>query len=149
MLAAGLGQVSSSRYFVMFEADLPNDAIFAASGDISVPGGRNVGEAFVKALRSRAISASDPKQCEFYGWEITANVNGVELWMLLQGLENWLLIVEDGSGKKSWFGKAKEPPLGTLQMIDDVIKQCPMFSSISWFTRKEFEAGKQAGSPSP
>lgn len=141
--------MSSSRSFVTFDADFPDDAVFAASGDISVPGGRNVGAAFVEALRSRAISVSDPKQYEFYGWEFTANVRGTEIWMLLQGLEDWLLIIEDRSGKKTWFGKAQEPPLESLQLIDDVIKQCPMFSNAAWFTKKEFEAGALGGSPSP
>jgi hypothetical protein len=41
----------------------------------------------VDALRSRTISASDPNQYDFYGWEITANISGKELWMLLQGSE--------------------------------------------------------------
>ena len=141
--------MSNLRTFVTFDADMPDDAVFASSGDISVPRGRNVGEAFVEALRSRAVSASDLNQYEFYGWEITADVSGNEIWMLLQCSETWLLIIEDRSGKKTWFGKAQEPPLGSLKLIDDAIKRCPRFSNVLWFTQKEYDAGMQQGSPYP
>lgn len=141
--------MTKSRSFVTFNADFADDAVFAASGDIITPRGRNVCEDFVRTLRSKDVSVSNPMQYEFYGWEFTANISGAEMWFLLQSAENWLLIIEDRSKKKTWFGKIHDISSETLQVIDEVIAESHLLSNAQWFTKKEFESGTDRGSPDP
>ena len=141
--------MGSHRNFVTFEADLPDDTVFAESGDISVPGGRNVCAELVEIFRSEGMSTSDPEQHEFYGWELTANLHGTETWVLLQRTEPWLLIIENRSQKSSLFRKTPTPTDASLNFIDYALKKSGKFSNVSWFTRNEYESGLQVGNPVP
>ncbi len=137
------------RTFVTFEANLLDDAEFAESGDISVPGGLKVCEVLIDAIRGESLWVSDPEQHESYGWQFTAKFRDTDVWMLLQKTELWLLIIECRSGKSGWFSRTQKLSADSTKLIHDALKRVPEFSNISWFTRREFEAGAQVGSPIP
>lgn len=141
--------MTSQRSFVTFDADLPEDSVFADSGDIEVPGGRNVSELLAEQLRLRRWSVCNPVQRDYYGWEFSGEVNGVETWMLLQSGEPWLLIIEGRRKRAFWFPKAIEPSDQSLERIDEVLKSCGQFGGISWHTKQDYDAGRHGGSPSP
>ena len=137
------------RTFVTFEASLPDDAVFAESGDVSVPSGRNICEVLIANMQSEGIVASDAEQHESYGWEFTAKIDGAEVRILVQWVEPWLMILENRSGRSGVFRRAREPSASSMNLIHDVLKQVMEISNISWFTRGEFESGSRVGNPNP
>jgi hypothetical protein len=139
----------SQRSFVTFNADLSDDAVFTESGDIEVPGGRNVSELLVQQLRLQGWTACNPVQRDYYGWEFSGEVDGIETWMLLQSGESWLLIIEGRKKRAFWFSKAIEPSEQSLKRIDEVLKRCGQFDCISWHRKQDYDAGLHGGGPSP
>jgi hypothetical protein len=69
--------------------------------------------------------------------------------MMLQDPDPWLLMIEDRSGKSGWFRKKKEPSDAALNSIHDLLKTVGRISSISWFTREQYESGAEVGNPIP
>ena len=141
--------MSASRTFVEFDSDFPDDSVFSDSGELAFPGGRNMFLSIINELKSRGVLFSEINQYKFYGWEIVADINGSKTWLLLQGLERWLLIIEDRSAKKGWFNRPAAPSIETLNVIDDAMKNCENITNISWFSRKDYESGRRFCHPVP
>lgn len=141
--------MTSQRTFVTFDADLPDDSVFNDGGDIEVPGGRNVSERLAEQLRLQGWSVSCPEQRDYYGWEFTGELNGIESWMLIQSGESWLLIIEGRKKRIFWFPKASEPSKESLKRIDEALQVCTSFRHVSWHTKREYETGSRGGNPSP
>jgi hypothetical protein len=141
--------MTSHRSFVTFNADLPDDSVFTNGGDIEVPGGRNVSELLAERLRLHGWSVRDPVQRDYYGWEFSGEVDGIETWMLLQSGEEWLLIIEGRRNRFFWFPKAIEPSEQSLKCIDEILKSCSHFEGISWHSKQDYDAGRQGGSSCP
>jgi hypothetical protein len=141
--------MGNNRTFVTFESSLPSDAVFAESGDVDVSPGRNICEKLIADIRCEGIVVSEPVQREFYGWEFTVQLEENIVWILLQWVEPWLLIIENRGDKSGWFRKAREPSDHSLTFINDVLNKAGVFSGILWFARSEFEAGSPVGSAAP
>jgi hypothetical protein len=141
--------MTDQRTFATFDADLLDDSEFSEAGDILVPGGRSICAELAQLLSIEGFQISKPTQHEFYGWEMTVERDDISTWILLQGGEPWLMIVEGRSGMLGWLGKSKSPSEQVLALLDATIKKCSHFSKVAWFTRKEYESGGQDGSPTP
>ncbi len=141
--------MTSQRSFVTFNANLPDESVFTDSGDIQVPGGRNVSELLAEQLRLQGWTVCTPVQRDYYGWEFSGEVDGIETWMLLQSGEPWLLIIEGRKKRAFWFPKSIEPSEQSLKRIDAVLKSCGQFEFISWHSKQDYDAGIHSGSASP
>lgn len=141
--------MNEQRTFVTFNAVFPDDFEFLESGDIAVPGGRNICNVIMGILQNLGLTVSKPEQHQFYGWELTAKKDGCEYWFLLQYPESWLLIAQDKTGI---FGRMKSQATSfgaTLADLNQKLAEDERFSNIRWFAKGEYENGKSLGSKTP
>lgn len=89
--------------FATFEADPTDDSEFSDAGEIVIPRGRGLSEALTQALERQGFKVPQWVQHEFYGWKATVELSGQKCWLLLQGGEPWLLIVEERNGLVGWM----------------------------------------------
>lgn len=119
--------------FVTFEVDLPDDVELSEAGDIVIPGGRNVCNELIQMLKSEGVKVSDPIQRDYYGWEVSIQLRDQKFWILLQGGERWLLLVERRSGVLRWIGKSKKTAFHEfLTLLSAAMKKDKRFRNVSW-----------------
>ncbi|MCY2931609.1 MAG: hypothetical protein NTV86_19380 [Planctomycetota bacterium] len=140
------------RTFATFRATgFPDESQWTASGSPLVPDGRSVSGAIVSALQSLGHQVSEPAQHSFYGWAFT--VTGVKRaeWCLLQGGDPWLFLVEEK--QPAWrrlvaCGESADL-LAVLHALDHALKGDSRFSSVQWFTKRDYETGVRQGAETP
>jgi hypothetical protein len=135
---------TSVRTFVTFEADFPDDSVWDAKENLMVPGGRVLATWLRERLQDRGLECSGVAQQRFYGWRFDATVRDEPVECILQGGHPWLLISEP---KTSLLGRlVGHVDRSALEVvassIHDILKRDLRFSSVRWFTRKDYEAGK-------
>ncbi|AZI37932.1 hypothetical protein NT2_13_00190 [Caenibius tardaugens NBRC 16725] len=128
--------MTGQRCFATFSAEVPDDWEFSEAGEILIPGGRGVCLLIMRHLQNLGLDVSEPKQHQFYGWELKGEWDGSQFWFLLQYPDPWLLISEDKTGIIG-FLKPERPSLTHLlrrfniEMSDD-----DHFHNIQWFAKK-------------
>jgi len=123
-----------------FQADFPDDAEWSAEGDLLVPGGKAVTEAIVAGLKARNMAVGEVTQHEWYAWAFS-----VERYScVVQGNEDWLVIVEDNAGmlKKALRGAETSGEFEAfLNTFHDVLTTDQRISDVHRYTRAEYERG--------
>jgi hypothetical protein len=133
------------RDFVTFDANSPDDAEWDQNENLVIPGGRAVAQALTRGLQDKQLSCSPVVQHGDYGWEFEINVAKGRVWCVLaQAEDRWLLILEE---KKSligrMFGSGHGSVFGEIQgKIHETLSSDTRFTNILWFTRADYEAGK-------
>lgn len=139
------------RNWVSFKSTVPDDSEWTPAGDISVPGGRTISTSIAAFLINRGFEVSSVEQHSFYGWAFDVRSDDCRAWCLLQDADPWLLIVEQRKGGLSWL-RGSEPTarmetlLNTLGMLMSAESE---YSSVCWYTRREYEAGHMGGAERP
>jgi hypothetical protein len=142
--------LAMKRTFVTFNAALPDQAEWTEQGSPLVPGGKGIAVALSESLRGTGLCLSEVTQCSFYGWAFEITFPKTKIWCLLQAGETWLLLLEERKGVFGLFQFEGSSQLdSTLRAVDQALKQDHRFSSIRWYTKREYEAGRQGGSNSP
>jgi hypothetical protein len=133
------------RNFVTFEAQFPDDAVWNEAGKPLVPAGHGIAIAFQVRLKERGFKCSEPKQHKFYGWSFEALSERVCIWLLFQGGGPWLLIAEPKrSILAQFFGRGRGPDFEeSLGILHEILRSDKRFSNARWFTRSEYERGKE------
>lgn len=138
--------MTQQRTFVTFDAAFSDDAEFSSSGEIVIPGGRNVCLVIANLLADQELEVSEPSQHDFYGWEVTAKKEGHVFWFLLQYPGPWLLLAKDKHGVADKHGVSLGKVLNNLA---NAMNEDGRFSGLSWFTKAEYERGQTVGNPLP
>ena len=147
-----MGLLMERRNFVEFDADFPDDAVWDEDGNNLVPGGQAIAEYLRNQLRERGLPTSKLVQHHFYGWAFEISSEEVDVWCLLQGGGDWLLIVDPrlslierlvGSSRLSGFDKVRS-------ILHDILSNDSHFAKVMWYTRRDYESGRSdRGQPSP
>lgn len=139
------------RTFVTFEADFPEDWEWDPKGNLVVPGGLGVARAIVSAIRSTGSSATEPVQHSFYGWSFEFASGSVAVWSVLQYPGPWLLQVEPRRKGLARLVKWSFPAdfERVLETLHGLLSADRRFSRLQWFTRNEYESGRQKGFDTP
>jgi hypothetical protein len=129
------------RTYATFEWSAEEKNIFSASGDVAIPGGRNILSVVRASLVQRGYNVSEVAQNESYGWSFQTEANGVRVWSMLQFSEPWLLIT---SVPLRWLQRIKGRPVSaSLASVVNGLHECLRASSLAsklqWFSREEFE----------
>ena len=134
-----------------FEASFSNDAEWDDQGRPIVPPGRSIAQTIAEELSSRGASVSRPTQHSFYGWAFDITFEGCEAWSLLQFPGPWLLLIEEkrDRSQRPVGSRSSVPMSRLLREVDEVLKDRERFSSVQWFTKKEYESGSQQGAHTP
>ena len=155
------------RAYVTFE-DAENPALAVGDADSfdSPPPGRALADDLAQALQQAGLSASYPvSQWESYGWEFTMNVDGRDVWFMLQSTAwpaseegspsdpsgEWLVISDT---PRRFLEKLRgltfeESHQKAVTILASVLAQ-PRFTNIRWFTKEEFESqGGRGEVPGP
>lgn len=135
--------------FATFKADLPDDGEFSRSGEIITPAGRVLSGVLTRLLEIRGFKVNEWTQHEFYGWQVTVELDSKEYWILLQGGKPWLLIIEMRPGLLGWLQKREVAFKQVLTAIDSALKTDERVMNVSWFTREEYEKGSLVGRLTP
>lgn len=141
------------RTFTTFEADFPDDAEFAKSGDIKRPGGHNIALVLCEMLKRRGLKVANPQQHSFYGWAFFVSDDRLRFWFLLQSGERWLLLSQNKTSllPRLFSSDSLSQHRRILETLNDIIAQDRRFQRVQWFTRRAFEKskGKVMGDKSP
>ena len=126
------------RTFITFDADFPDDAEFAASGDIVRPGGNAIMIALADALGGQGYKLSELVQHSFYGWAFTTGKDG-EHYLILQFAGPWLLQagIQDAAGRP--VEEADRAFVDLLHTCHHILLADSRFHNIRWFTREEYD----------
>jgi len=125
--------------FATFESDFPDDSV-EERGDIAVPGGRNIMQAICDCLKKRGYRISNFDQHSHYGWSFDLRGNEGSFWLLVQYPGPWLLSVNDSRMVWSRILGGKSAFAAFLGQCRDCLQSIPQLRSISWMSRKEYEA---------
>jgi hypothetical protein len=138
--------IANERTFVTFDADFPDDSEWDENENISVPGGRALAAWFRERLLERGVGCSEPAQHSFYGWQFDVCVGKRAVTFVLQGGNPWILIAQgQASALRPLAGENDcEPLRHFLLAIQTLLAASSRFSSVRWFTRAEYEAGRRA-----
>ena len=133
----------SSRNFITFDADLPDDSQWDAREVLLVPGGRTIAQVLHEFLCKRGYLCSDVAQHSFYGWVFGASNKTGFVRCLVQYPGPWLLMCEKSvSFLDRLFRRTPEPaPQEFLDTVYDVLSTDRRFSKVRWFTRDDFLRG--------
>ncbi len=138
------------RNFATFFSNLPDDSV-ESSGDIVVPGGRNVTEAIAEALRSSGYETTGMIQHSSYGWCFDAKGQEGRFWLMVQHPEPWLLTIRDSRKVFTrWFSGPKD--FGDfVAKCSTILPSLQVLADVRWFTESEWSnsesqshEGKQA-----
>jgi hypothetical protein len=129
------------RTYATFAADFADDASFNVARDIERPAGFEIATALVEHLSAAASPVFPPIQHSFYGWAFATKPKG-DIGFVIQYVDPWLLICENQGD----VGMAEFA--GVLHTVHRAIMADSRFSSLRWFTKKEFDS-KAAGGLEP
>ena len=121
--------------FATFESDFADDSV-EEGGETVVPGGENIMRAIYDRLKARGYHVSNFDQHSFYGWAF--DLRG--FWLLVQYAGPWLLTVNDSRmiWSRMFGGQARFAAM--IEQCRLSLESIPQIRSISWMTRKEYEA---------
>jgi hypothetical protein len=134
-------QRSELRDCVTFGASFPDDAQWNENGDLILPGGKAVLDAFRKGMQGKGLVCSESEQYEFYGWAFHVRKDAwFVMFLLAEVPEGWLLqIVPHRSFINRLF---RRPNLAQLriwtQAVHEVLSEDDRFSIQKWWTRREY-----------
>ena len=130
------------RNFALFEASFEYDSVESEAGDIVVPAGKNILVSLNATIERLGLNASAPAQHSFYGWAMEFYLGRITIWVLLQGGNPWLLILEPG---RSWFNSKtdkQEALKRGVEIMQQALSANDQISKIRWLTRAEYESAK-------
>lgn len=138
---ATMNSTADVRSFAIFHSDFPNDSA-ERNDQIVVPGGRNILAAICGHLEAH-VPPIRPAQHSFYGWTAGFPIGKVNIWLLLQCPDPWLLIVES---RASWWTGAKSKEgalLEGINLVSTAIKLEPRLKQVQWMNKAEYEQMKR------
>src|SRR5688500_2563713 len=92
-----------NQLFVLFAADIPDDAVWNEAGDLIIPPGRQLAEHLVASLERRDVRCSEVCQRSFYGWEFEVDIDQLSALAVLQQSTNWLLVLSATRSLTAWM----------------------------------------------
>lgn len=93
--------------FFEFHVSGHEPARFSATGDLTVPAGREIAVDLRTLLIEPGLECSDVQQRDYYGWEWAFTVDGFEANCTLQFIDCFLLIVDMRSGLRCALHREK------------------------------------------
>jgi hypothetical protein len=140
------------RNFITFHADFPDDSKWDEHDNCVIPGGRTLAQALLESLKNRGCNCSTVSQHSFYGWTFEAWYNNVKIWCLLQGGDDWFLLLEP---RPSLAGRlAAASTAAAVHEFQNRLHACltgdDRFSKILWYRKQDYESRNwKSASPVP
>ena len=134
----------SLRTHVVFEADFTEDGVWTQSGAVVQPSGLNIASTLTEMLIHKDFEVSKATPIESYGWDFT--VSRV-VWFVLQCPGPWLLLSKNNGPLVRKLFDAKALAVthrDVLEKLNALLHQDSRFHDIRWFTREEYEKGKDS-----
>jgi hypothetical protein len=131
------------RAYLTFEADFPNDAEFAESGDIKRPGGLMIAQVLCKVFQRRTMIVSEPEQHSFYGWSFVVGDGGSTIWFLLQFPGPWLLLSQNRTSlrERIFSPRSSSKHRTVLEILNESLAKDKRFREMKWYTKQQYESG--------
>jgi hypothetical protein len=139
----------SLRTFVVFKTDFSDDGTFSEKGDLVRGPGFNIATQLVEMFKQKGFEVSQVCERDYYGWTFT--VSGI-VSFVIQGGEPWLLIGENkGALVQKLFNHEKLESIhrDVLRTVNDFLRQDKRVHDVLWFTREDYEKGKERGPGHP
>lgn len=138
------------KTYIEFRSKYPDDTEFDEAGDPVMPPGRNILTAYRVFLEAQGVQVSGIDQHSHYGQCVEVDIDGVQVWQMIQHPDPWLLIAESqvfripGLNAKRVDRKLYE----SLQLLRKFLNKDTSLEFVADYTRKEYEklnATKSAG----
>jgi hypothetical protein len=142
----------STRLFVTFESDLPNDEQWDDRERLEVPVGRSVLSLVRSLLTANGARCAEVIQHSFYGWRFVLDYQGQLIALIIQFADPWLIIVEPIRSFWLWvLGSSRRSKVTKfLGMFHELLKSNGHFANVRWHSKKDFKSGARLlGSESP
>ncbi len=109
-----------------------------------VPGGNGIMKVFREALSFKGYSCTEIYQHSFYGWGFDATRGKLNVFCLIQGGEEWLLLLEQKTGILSRvLGSIDPTEFSAFQdVVEDIFRGDNRFSNVLWHVKAEYDGGK-------
>ena len=125
------------EFWIGLCSTLPDDTVWEDSGELQLPGGRNILEVIVTHLKSIDYECSSVSQYSHFGWEAYVEKNSAELRLLIQFVESYWVIVACGKGGLFNSRKAK---ISVVNLADDLkqwMVSVPFFTNVVFGSRSD------------
>jgi len=135
------------RSWVIFNSDLPYDAIEDETGFIQWPG-KNVAEAITEILGGCGYTNISIDVLEHAGYEIAFNIGKIPFGARVTVIDTYTVNIRQYSWLDELFGRQRPEYLEALERLNAELAKDGRFHDIRWFTDDEVLTGVE-GSLSP
>jgi hypothetical protein len=134
------------RNYATVVTEFADDGEWDDSGNMRIPGGRQVGAHFREMLRRHGFPCSELSQHSFYGWEFVATTDTVAIWCLIQpghlGADSWLFILDRKTSLIRRLIRSDEASFKeSLITIHNILINDRKVSRVLWHTQDEYDHG--------
>lgn len=93
----------TQTYHLVFTAKFPDEPVFSAKGDISIPAGLEAANAIVNSLNRHDFRCSEVVQRDYYGWEFQLAYRHCKASAVLQRIDKWILTLDSRLSLKNFI----------------------------------------------
>ncbi len=93
----------TQTYHLVFTAKFPDEPVFSAEGDISIPAGLEAANAIVNSLTRHDFRCSQVVQRDYYGWEFQFTYRHCKANAVLQRIDKWILTLDSRLSVKNFI----------------------------------------------
>lgn len=138
------------RTFVEFTALFPDDDKWDDAGNLLTPGGHAIMMWLLRTLQASGFECGEVTQKSFYGWQFQVHFGKTISQFVIQTGSTWLLTCDPVTPLWRRLFGCTDVTLQNkvLSAVDFVLKNDPRISNVRWFSREEYEAGKNERKPS-
>ncbi len=130
-----------------FKSGFPDDSV-EEDGDIVIFPGRGIAEALAGLLRDAGLSVDAPEHQHEHGWDFTAHVDGVRIWVQISDIGDVVFLSSEPPYAFFKNSRKKRAAHGKLlTLLDQGMRKDKRFSRLRWLRRDEGETDK--GRPAP
>lgn len=117
---------------VWFEADFPDDTVYAEDGNELQFAGQAVAQAVAEMLKARGYCVDEPENEYEKGWSLNAYRQRQRFWIQVTFIDDYILQTKDMTWRL-WPNRAAF--IAFLSDLEGGLKSDPRFSNFRWWAK--------------